>query len=330
LDRQARTGWVLATVLVAVGGALCASPAGLQERVRCLVLDVLKPGMSMIAALNERSTGAGEVAGLSDPDARQLEQRLKAAERETRQLAAECARLEKELEHLRSEKPAPFVGETGLPLFAPDLLTARVLTRPADGAVEKAVMTLSEGTAANVALAEWVLAADGTTTIDQGEHSRVSADDSVLAGRAVFGRVASVGRFTSRVQHVSDTAFRAHARLVRRHASSRVLGAEGLLVGTGNGKCALELVPATEPVEPGDLVMTAGDVPGLDDALSLGEVERAELHAGAVHWTITVKPAVATDEAGRVQVLRVGLHPGREPLETAGHQTAGRRLEKSR
>jgi hypothetical protein len=104
---------------------------------------------------------------------------------------------------------------------------------------------------------------------------------------------------------------------MRRSGEQTVSGAEGLLVGAGEGVCRLDLIAATEPVEPGDLIVTAATIPGIDNALYLGEVQTAVLKPGASHWTISVKPAVSVSECRQVQVVRVGLHPGRKPVETA-------------
>jgi hypothetical protein len=58
-------------------------------------------------------------------------------------------------------------------------------------------------------------------------------------------------------------------------------------------------------------VLTAATIPGIDEALYLGEVQTANLAPGATHWSITVSPAVAVDEVRELQVVRVGLNPGR-------------------
>jgi cell shape-determining protein MreC len=274
--------------------------------------------MKLAATIHEgRSPTSTTVASLASSEREQeLENALRAANLKSRQLEIEAARLRDELAQLQAEKPKPFLGEAGLPLFAPDVLTARVLDAPAGDDIERTILTLDEGHAARVALAEWVLG-DDDVTIDQGKDSNVLPDSPVLAGRSVFGRVASTGRFTSRIQHVSDPAFRAHAKLIRRSGEQTVSGAEGLLVGAGEGVCRLELIAATEPVEPGDLIVTAATIPGIDDALCLGEVQTATLSPGAAHWTIKVTPAVSVSECRQVQVVRVGLHPGRTPVETA-------------
>ena len=94
-------------------------------------------------------------------------------------------------------------------------------------------------------------------------------------------------------------------------------GAEGLLIGAGEGLCRLDLIAATEPVEPGDLIVTAATIPGIDDSLYLGEVQSATLAPGAAHWLITVTPAVAASDCRQVQVVRVGLYAGRKPVEAA-------------
>jgi len=327
--------WLLTAACLGAGGLLCASPAPFHDRLRGLVLDGLKPGMSAVVSLRDRKRermSSDESLALRDREL-ELSRQLEQSRLDARRLQIEGVRLRGELEELRLEKPKPFVGETGLPLFAPDLLTARVLDTPSTEDIERTILTLDEGHAARVALAEWVLGEDGVT-IDQGQETHVLADSPVLSGRSVFGRVASAGRFTSRVQHVSDAGFRAHAKLVRRSGEKTVSGSEGLLVGAGEGLCRLELIAATEPVEPGDMVVTAATIPGIDEELYLGEVQKAELSAGASHWVITVRPGVSVASQERVQVVRVGLHPGRRPVEATNEEkpvkTAQRGEGKSR
>jgi hypothetical protein len=325
LAQRSRTSWVLAAACLGAGGLLCAAPATLHDRLRGAILDGLKPSMKLAAAVREgrsHTSAKGALVAASEREV-ELENALRAANLKSRQFEIESARLRDELAQLQAEKPKPFLGEAGLPLFAPDVLTARVLDAPAGDEIERTILTLDEGHSARVALAEWVLGDDGVT-IDQGEDSNVLADSPVLAGRSVFGRVASTGRFTSRIQHVSDPAFRAHAKLMRRSGEQTVNGAEGLLVGEGEGVCRLELIAATEPVEPGDLIVTAATIPGIDDALCLGEVQTATLPTGAAHWTIKVTPAVSVAECRQVQVVRVGLHPARKPIETPNAEGASR------
>jgi len=310
--QRSRTSWILAAACVCGGGLLCAAPETAHDRLRGVLLDVLKPGMNAVVALRRERVSASSSTSIAElvSRERQLADDLQSARFQNRRLEIEAARLRDELKQANLATPKPYLGEAGLPLFAPDLLSTHVLNSPAIGEIERTVVTMSEGSAAQVALAEWVLAEEGVT-IDHGRDANVAADQPVLAGRSVFGRVASTGRYTSRVWHVTDPGFRAHARLVRRSGEKTVTGAEGLLSGAGNGVCRLELIAATEPVEPGDLVLTAATIPGIDEALYLGEVKTAHLAPGATHWSITVSPAVAVDEVRELQVVRVGLNPGR-------------------
>jgi hypothetical protein len=78
----------------------------------------------------------------------------------------------------------------------------------------------------------------------------------------------------------------------------------------------MELIPGTEPVEIGDFVFTAAPIPGIEDALHLGEVVNAELVSGSAHWSIQVRPAVEGHSRHHVQILRVGLNPTRRMAES--------------
>ncbi len=317
----ALTGWFVVAACFAAAGVLCAAPKPLEDRLRGLVLDLLKPGMQLAVRLREQATAPP--ANPSDRGANadlMLQKELELTRAQLRHAEIDAARLRAELETLRESQPRPFQGEPGRPLFNPDVLSVRVLDPPRDGDVEQTLLTLSEGHAARVALAEWVLADEGVI-VSHGDDARVKPDHPVLSGRRVFGRIASTGRFTSRVQHITDPGFKTHARIIRKSGEATIQGAEGLLAGAGNGRCRLELIADTEPVEPGDLVVTAASIPGIDDSLFLGTVETTDLPKGAAHWTIIVAPAVYPAEVRELEVVRVGLHPDRlidEPDPASG------------
>lgn len=299
------SGWVVAGLCLAAGGALCCAPPVVQERLRSIFRDGLRPGQVLGMAASERI----QYSLVSEEDAARdaLEESLrrelgywKGVARRNAMLAA------------RGEATAPTEQPPAEPLFSAQLIRARVLSQRESAEAGRILSTIDLGGSSALAAEHWVLD-DAAMTIDQGTQESVGPDDPVITGRSVFGKIATAGRWTSSVQHVSDAGFRTHARLLRTSPERVVQGAEGMLVGAGNGMCRLELVATTEPVEVGDEVWTAGAIPGLEEALCLGRVTRAELVPTNAHWTIDVTPELPAANVRVVQVVRVGLNPHRQP-----------------
>jgi cell shape-determining protein MreC len=196
-------------------------------------------------------------------------------------------------------------------LFSTRLVPASVLSRSAAIEVGRLLATIDRGSADDAASSQWVVHGE-SVTLDRGTEDLVAADCPVIAGRSVFGKVESAGHWTSSVRHVSDIGFRTHARLVRPSPAGPVNGAEGMLVGAGEGSCRLELIAATDPVQVGDEVWTAEAIPGIEAELYLGRVTRAELAPTDAHWTIEVTPDIGPKDAERVEIVRIELNPGRQ------------------
>ncbi|MBX3442443.1 MAG: rod shape-determining protein MreC [Planctomyces sp.] len=322
--RRFRNAWIVGALGLIGGGVLCAAPQVVQDSIRGLARDALRPGLVLGAIAREQVTRPRVAQpapsnGGSDGSREELEQ----WRRRARQALAIADRLQRDLDQMTRERPAPYIGERGQPLLVPQIIDARILVRSVVDDLGQAAATIDRGQQHTAGTDQWVLSAD-ELVIDQGESADIAADNPVLAGRAVFGRIATTGRWTSQVTHLSQAGFRVHARLVRESPNGLVQGAEGILVGLGDGRCRLELIPATLPVEPGDMVLTAEPAPGIGESLYLGDVMRAEIPAGSAHWAIDVRPGVAVGDVERVQVVRAGLNPVRTAAATTQPGDASR------
>lgn len=319
MTRRLRSqGWLAAAVCIAAGAGLSYAPRVVHDRIRSAGNDGLRPGLMAAMAVRDRLHRIGQSSEVREhrdrehalaEDVQQWKVRAHAA-------AAQAAELREELQALRQEQPAPFVGLPAKPLFVPELVEARILRASSDESMPQAVALLDAGASQGVQPAQWVVEGTGLA-VDLGDEDDISPDDPVLAGRTLLGRIVQAGRWTSEIQRTTDPGFRIHAKLIRGRGAEAVQGAEGLLAGAGDGRCRLELIPGTEPVEPGDYVFTAQPIPGIDEALYLGEVTAADLPPGSAHWTITVDPGLSFVEADRVQVVRLGLHPERTSRSAA-------------
>ena len=147
--------------------------------------------------------------------------------------------------------------------------------------------------------------------IDLGEDADISADDALLLGRCVIGKVEHVGRWTSTLQLVTDPRFRGRAQLIRETESGFVFETQGILKGQGGPLCKLEGIPAEKSVRVNDAVYTAERDGILPTPLYYGQVVEAVLGTDDREWTVYVKPAALPTRLTRVQVLRTVINPER-------------------
>jgi rod shape-determining protein MreC len=317
---------MVAGLCLAGGAALCCAPSVVQEQLRSVVRDGLRPGQTALATTQEYARRS--ILSDATVEQNELEQQFRDEVRtwkaEARRNAALAARAANVNEKKRLEAS---IGISGEPLFSTSLLSARILSRAECEEAGRILAVVDAGRSSDATAAQWVV--DGELiAVDQGEEELVTPDCPVITGRSVFGRIVTAGRWTSSVQHVSDKEFRTHARLMRSSPNGPVQGAEGMLVGVGNSRCRLELVANTEPVEVGDEVWTASTIPGLDETFYLGHVTRAELIPTEAHWSVDVEPDVRADAVERVQIVRVGLNrariggsdDGRDEVLKASHE----------
>ena len=153
--------------------------------------------------------------------------------------------------------------------------------------------------------------------IDAGADFGLAADGLVLAGRRVWGKIAAVGPYTSVVCRVCEPGYRDAVQLGHVEGRRLQLGPRGLLVGTGEPLCRVEMVEVSQPVAIGDEVYTSDD--GVPHApLLYGRVVRLERSAGQPHWQIWMEPAVGSDEPRSVAVLQMDLNPARVAEDVAG------------
>lgn len=293
-------------------------PPAQVAAVRTNLLDALAPGLDCLhgaqARLRKVSASWSAEWLRFDRDDRAdraafLENRLKTFRQRARQLEIANARLHRRLRQIETTGPSPYPSRRGKPLVDVELLEAAVLGRE-NGAIGRTGPILNRGRQNGLMESDLVLDSGGLL-IDQGEEADLAAGHPVYSGRAVVGRLSSVGRAVSTIQKVTDENYRGFARLVRKTDSGFVFGAEGVIEGQGEKLCRLRYVAETEPVEVGDEVYT-GDHDGSQPyPMYYGRVVKAELKPGDQEWTILVKPAIQEIETETVTVLRTRLNATR-------------------
>jgi rod shape-determining protein MreC len=124
-----------------------------------------------------------------------------------------------------------------------------------------------------------------TITIDQGAADGVEPDMAVVGPRGVVGRV-----INKPLPHASQVQL-----IVGRNAAAAVVfertSVGGIAIGgQGDPPIRVDWVSNAADIKPGDRVLTSGLDSLFPRGFLVGNVERAERHAGT--WTIAVRPAV--------------------------------------
>jgi cell shape-determining protein MreC len=303
--------------------ALCAAAAGvsvspwLEQTLRAAVLDVVVSGQAFALTRYEgwRSPSAllpvQQLPGTAKSGALSPDERMRQLEQRCRCLRIENARLREELQLAEKYGVSPIPVLAARPAAAPAVVRAALISRETL-AQWRSVRHLSRGRAQGVAESSLVLE-EGLPHLDQGSDAGVEPELDVFIGRCVVGRIASVGRWTSTLELITDPHFRALAQIVRPTDQGGSFGTEGILVGQGTGLCKLTDVPTTQTVRVGDEVYTSDRDGRTRVPLYYGRIVRVE-EAGR-HWDITVEPAVKAGELKSVAVLKLPPTFGRTLAE---------------
>ncbi|MCA9019604.1 MAG: hypothetical protein KDA74_05650 [Planctomycetaceae bacterium] len=306
MTRRRPSIFVLVSLLL-LALILFLAPAEVGQKLSLTVRETLKPGLLLIVLSREAWPEAKPVD--HTPKLTQLEEDVHTLKKELQAARAEAIRLQAQVTEQQQFVQFPFRAEKSDALVLPELVTARVLSEPVQHAWKNELL-LDAGSTNGVAESHWVLRSD-EPLFDLGEDHQVKSEDLVLSGRVVVGRVAQVGHWSSTIQGVTDDEFSSRARLIRQVGQQYLTGAEGLLVGTGEGHCRLTLVNHEEIVQEGDEVYTVAAESPQGYPLYFGKVIKAELDGGSLEWTIDVEPAVQQTRFTQVEILRQKMNPHR-------------------
>jgi rod shape-determining protein MreC len=300
--------------LALLAAGLRSAPTGVADAWRGMTTDLLRPGLEGLRwtqqTLHELAENRNAIAGdRANREARELRERVARLQDEL-QLAV--ARSALHAEAGTSSDPAGlavYVPEASARLLVPQLLQVGVLGTAA--ATEwRQGLYLSGGGVQGLRESSLVLS-DVRPLIDYGRDGGVAAEDPLLLGRQVIGKVARTGHWSSTVLLLTDAGYRGRAQLVRATSQGPVFAAPGILHGTGEPTCSLEGIPSTESVRVGDFVYTAERDGVIPVPLYYGKVVEATASPDDREWTIRVEPATLPAELTRVAVLRTLLNPDR-------------------
>jgi rod shape-determining protein MreC len=145
-----------------------------------------------------------------------------------------------------------------------------------------------------------------TLTIDKGAREGIEADMAVIAPAGVVGRVVLPSGRAAKVQLLIDRNAGVGALVERSRA-------QGIVVGTGEDRLAMEYVAESADIQAGDLIVTSGTDGIYPKGYVIGVVESIDKGGGA-YKKITVKPAVDFTSLEDVLVVLTPT-PAREAAE---------------
>ncbi|MBI4314150.1 MAG: rod shape-determining protein MreC [Candidatus Omnitrophica bacterium] len=133
-----------------------------------------------------------------------------------------------------------------------------------------------------------------TLLVSAGQRSNLREGNAVLAEGGLVGELFEVGPDLSRVLLISDARFRAAALVQRSRA-------QGMVLGSVQGRCYLAYITSQDAVAPGDIVVTSGIGATLPKGLLIGTVVRVDKDPSGLYFQALLKPAV--DPARLEEVL---------------------------
>lgn len=152
-------------------------------------------------------------------------------------------------------------------------------------------------------------------TIDRGTRDSVEVGMPVVDERGVVGRVVLASANYAVVMPHQNTQFAIPATI-------DLLNQDGIVRwdGTAYDRLLMEFVPKTEPVVPGQLVVTSPYSDVFPPGLPVGVVDTAYAAAGRNDYVVYLRPAAPISQVRYVYVLRIRPDPEREALEAAARE----------
>jgi len=287
-------------------------PDSLTAQLRDAVRAILQPGQTALQSMrghaDKRWTAfqSDELAA-RDQDFQDLAARARTYEFQARQSALAIHELQRQLANARRNGMSQFPTQPTEPLLSVRAVEARILGQEILAGL-KSRQLLDLGRTDGLREDQWVVDTD-RPILDVGGDQSLRTGLPVFAGRCIVGRVAQSGRWTSSLQLITATDFRARAVLSDSRRLLPESSPQGLLEGTGSG-CRLTQVGANENVQVGDTVYSVPGFP-VDAPMLFGVVASCTRQPGALHWDIEVEPHVDVAQIRTVQILTPTINPQR-------------------
>ena len=154
-----------------------------------------------------------------------------------------------------------------------------------------------------------------TVTIDKGTRDGLKADMAVMAPTGVVGRIVTAGPRSAKVQLLIDRNAAVGAIVERSRA-------QGVVMGSGDGRLRLEYMSEAFDIAVGDDLVTSGNELIYPKGFTIGKIDAVEKSGGSFK-RVTVKPAVNFSSLEEVLVV-LTPPPGRDTDASAkgpgGHE----------
>lgn len=302
---------LLTGVLVLAGIGLTLAPETMATRIRGGVTDSMRPGL--IAARRLSSAISDHLIRLASRSERsrqkevdRLKERLDQEQKRSAALEIQMARL---AEIQTREQMLPEAMRSLPPLTSTTLIDASVLGEAVTEKWRKGLL-LDRGKGNGVRESELVVKSE-RPLVDLGRDGNLAAEDALLLGRCVIGKIERVGHWTSTFLLLTDSGYRGRAQLVHQTDQGFVFGARGILEGQGGAYCRLKGVNSTESVSIGDAVYTATREGQSATPLYYGRVVEATLGSTDSEWKVLVEPVPVPSDLKTVQILRTTMNSER-------------------
>ncbi len=297
--------------LILIGVGLYFAPDGVAARLHSVIADGFRPGNEAVRmACDSFREGLSAVYSKSaQAQQRELEQLRSELIASRAQNSVLVARLAQANDQDLVDSTLPMSLRRLPRLMIPALIDAAVLCEPLAEAWRSGRL-LDRGEASGIRASSLVVNSR-QPLVDVGQDGSLSAEDALLLGRCVIGKIERVGRWTSTFLLLTDAAYRGRAQLIQETDSGFAFGPRGILKGQGSSLCRLEGIASTESVRVGDAVYSA-DRDGLVSApLYYGKVVEATLEPDDREWQVRVEPAPLPSQLTRVQILRTTVNSER-------------------
>lgn len=230
-----------------------------------------------------------------------------------RAFLAAAASLHQAAAALRSPIACPETGQLRTEIDALKAENGKLLSLSAENGQLKALADYRERTGASGVAARVVFeASDGPTgvwVIDRGEADGISAGQPVIAGDGIIvGKILSVGRLTARVLPLIDSGSRLAVTLM--NAGETI----GVLEGDRGLSMNIRLIPQSERISVGDVVITSGLEANIRRGLVVGVVDSVERPTQEPFQSALI----ASFESARHPVFVMVLPAVEDPPEAAG------------
>lgn len=152
----------------------------------------------------------------------------------------------------------------------------------------KSILSLKEHQTGYVATAD-VIGRDysnwfRSVMIDKGETEGLKKDMAAITPSGLVGRVSQVTSGTARVVLITDRSSSLSGRIVRTRD-------EGILQGTGGGRCRLKYVRQSTELKVGDILLSSGLDGIFPEGLNVGTISHVERKGSGFFQEVEVIPA---------------------------------------